>query len=485
MNKSIKVNATLNVIRTLMSVLFPLITYPYILRVLDTEGIGKVSYVSSVVSYFTMFAMLGVTTYAVREGAKFRDDKEKFTILSSQIFSINIISTALSYCLLIITVLGFKRFAEYKLLFFILGLSIGFQVFSVDWLNIIFEDFTFITIRTILIYIINLILVFVVIKKPDDYLIYAILTVMPSGLICLFNWVYCRRFVKLHFTLNMCMSRHLKPLLVFFANALAISVYVNFDITMLGWYKGDYYAGIYTVSAKIYNIIKATLGAIYAVTVPRLAFYVGTNDYSKYKLLYSKTWGILSIVLLPAVVGIFCLAKEVVVILGGMKYVEAADSLRVLSFALVFAIFGGLITACLNNTIGREEINLRATIISAVINFLLNLRFIPLWGTVGAAITTVISEFVVLVICFLSIKNKSKYFDEKIIIINLLHSALGAVLISFLYLLVSKLISNSVLILLTMVFGSVAIYGFMLVLLKNELFMGLLIQILNIIRVKH
>ncbi len=478
-NKSIKINATLNVIKTLMSVFFPLITYPYILHVLDTDGVGKVSYISSIVSYFTMIAMLGISTYAVREGSKVRDDKEAFSKLVSQIFSINIFSTVLSCILLTVSVFCINKFSEYKILFLILGFSIVFQVFSIDWVNTIFEDFAFITIRTIIIYIINLVLVFLLIKKPEDYLVYAILTVLPSGIVCLLNWYYCKRYVNLRFTRHMCISHHIKPLLILFANTLAVSIYVNFDITMLGWYKGDYYAGLYSVSAKMYSIVKASLGAIYAVTVPRLAYFVGENDYPKYKLLYSKTWGILSIILIPASVGLICLADDVVVTFGGVKYVEAADSLRVLSIALIFAIFGGLITACLNVTIGKEKDNLIATLISAITNFLLNLFFIPIWGTIGAAITTVISEFLVLFICYISVKDKSKYFDKRIVLTNLGHSLLGTVMIVIFYQLVSPLIEDNIIRLCVIIPCSILLYGIMLIIIKNEILLALLKQVFS------
>ncbi len=477
--RNIKVNAVLNVIRTLMSVIFPLISYPYVLRILDADGVGKVSYVSSVIAYFSMFAMLGVSTYAVREGARIRDDKEKFTKFVSQVFSINVLSTIISCVCLLCAVLLVNNFSSYRLIFFILSFTIIFQVFSIDWVNTIFEDFAFITVRTIFVYIINIVLLFIFVKKPEDYIIYAILTAVPSGVVCLTNWFYCRRYVKIKLTTDICLNKHLKPLLILFANAIAISVYVNFDITMLGWFKGDYDAGIYTVSGKVYHVAKAVMASIYAVTVPRLSSYVGRNDYSKYKALYSKTWGMLSLVLIPASVGLVCFSQEIIYVFGGSKYTDAILPLQILSCALIFAIFGGLITACLNITIGKEKKNLIATIVSALVNFGLNFIFIPFWGVVGAAITTAISEFIVLLICFIKIENKDLYLDKKVVTTNILHSLIGAVVVVVGSIALKSIIHGTLLRIIVIIPSIVVVYALLLCVIKNQIFSDLIRQIIN------
>lgn len=115
--KNIKVNAVLNVLKSCLSIIFPMITYPYILRVIGTSGSGKVSYVSSVISYFTLIAMLGISTYATREGARKRENSKEFDTLVSEVFTINICSMLVSYILLIIMICFIKQFQSFKLLF--------------------------------------------------------------------------------------------------------------------------------------------------------------------------------------------------------------------------------------------------------------------------------------------------------------------------------------------------------------------------------
>ena len=138
--KSITVNLMANGIKTLMSVLFPLITFPYASRVLGAAGIGKVNYASSIISYFSMFAALGISTYAVREGARIRDDKEKFSKFAKEMLNINLCTTLLSYTVLLVF-LSLPVLGGYKKLLVISSAGIVFTTIGMEWLFIIKEEF--------------------------------------------------------------------------------------------------------------------------------------------------------------------------------------------------------------------------------------------------------------------------------------------------------------------------------------------------------
>ena len=141
-------------------------------------------------------------------------------------------------------------------------------------------------------------------------------------------------------TLKPNFSKHAKPILILFANAVAVSIYVNFDTTMLGWMQGDYYVGLYAVAVRVYTIVKNILVAIYAVTIPRLAYLVGKGDMQEYRKLYSKLWEGLALLLIPAVIGLIGIAREVMLYMGGEEYLPAVLTLQILSVALLFAVFG-------------------------------------------------------------------------------------------------------------------------------------------------
>ena len=144
--KSLKLNMILNAVKGLLGILFPLITFPYISKVLGVENIGKYNFAYSIINYFVLIAGLGIATYAVREGAYIRGDLQKLQRFSDEIFSLNIVSTVFSYLLLIVVVYITPKMQEYKILLFILSLQIMFKALGVEWIYSIYEDYTYITI---------------------------------------------------------------------------------------------------------------------------------------------------------------------------------------------------------------------------------------------------------------------------------------------------------------------------------------------------
>lgn len=146
---NLKLNAILNTIKTLFGIIFPLITFPYVSRVLMPENIGKVNFGSSFVSYFSLIASLGISTYAIRECSAKRNNKNELSETASQIFSINICTTVIAYVLMFLTLLFFRKFDSYRTLIIVQSTTILFTTLGCDWLNSAMEDFAFITLRTI------------------------------------------------------------------------------------------------------------------------------------------------------------------------------------------------------------------------------------------------------------------------------------------------------------------------------------------------
>ena len=191
MKKSLSLNALLNTVKTILGIIFPLITFPYISRVLGVENVGKVNFSSSVVSYFTLIAAFGVSTYAIREGAKIRDNKKEFIDFANQVFTINVLTTVLAYFLLGILIIYSAKIRNYTGLIIILSTAIVFVTIGADWLNTIYEDFGYITVRTLAFQIISLVLMFAFVKESGDYYKYAVITVISSAGGNLCNFFYC------------------------------------------------------------------------------------------------------------------------------------------------------------------------------------------------------------------------------------------------------------------------------------------------------
>lgn len=467
--KSLSVNTLLNVIKTSLSILFPLITYPYALKVLGVEKMGAITYVNSIVAYFSLFAMLGVSTYAIREGAKVREDKAQFSSFVNQVFTINIITTITALIMLLVIINLVPQFNGYAILFTVLGCNIWLTTIGVDWINVIYEDYVFITIRSIITYIIFSVFLFIFVKNEQDYVVYAMLQVLSNGIICISNWVYCRKYTRIKIVRQPHLKKHLPRLVVLFANSLAVSIYVNFDTTMLGWMKGEYEVGLYAVSTRIYSIIKSIMIAVYSVSIPRLATYYGQKKIDDFKKLYTQLWCCFAVLLIPAGIGMLCVARDIVYIFGGESYLPSASALEVLSIALIFSIFGGLVTSCLNVTIHREKENLIATLASSIINCGLNLVFIPAFSYTGAAVTTLIAEVFVLVYCYVRVPRMNTYLDFAVVKKNLIQALIASAPIIIVSCVANHMIENIVLRLAIIIICSALLYIIIQLIQKNDI----------------
>lgn len=240
----------LNMVKNIVNLLFPLVTFPYLTRILGVENLGKYNFAIVFVSYFTLIAGLGVSTYAVREGAKYRGDKSKFNNFVKQVFTINIISTIIAYCALFICMVIFKNLSEYRVLIVISSLGIVFTTIGVEWVYSIYEDYTYITLINVIFKFLSLILTFIFVKTEGDINKYAIITLISSVAV---NLLYIIR-IKKYCSLGLCRvkycKRHIKSIMILFASTIAVTIYVSSDTTILGIIKGDYSVGIYSVSVK-------------------------------------------------------------------------------------------------------------------------------------------------------------------------------------------------------------------------------------------
>ncbi|HFI0095332.1 TPA: oligosaccharide flippase family protein, partial [Streptococcus suis] len=132
--KSLKINVLLNTLRSVLNIIFPLITFPYVSRILGADNLGIYNFSSSFVSYFILIAGLGINTYAIREGAKYRDNREEISNFSSEVFSINMLSTLIAYILLITILLLFKNLQDYTICIIIFSIQIFFSTIGTEWI---------------------------------------------------------------------------------------------------------------------------------------------------------------------------------------------------------------------------------------------------------------------------------------------------------------------------------------------------------------
>lgn len=467
----IKKNTLFNTIKSVFGIIYPLITFPYISRVLQTENVGKINFSNSVVSYFSLIASLGVTTYAVRECSKYREDKDKLGETASQILSINIWSTLIAYFALIVTLLLARPLDNYRKLIIIQSSTILFTTLGADWLNTAMEDFKFIAIRTMGMQVVSLLLMFIFVKRPEDYLIYAIISVVATSGTNIVNIFYRRRYCKTRFVFHIDWKKHLPSILLLFSLLLSQTIYISSDTTILGLVKGDYQVGLYSTSVKIYNVVNTMIASVAWVVMPQLSLNFAKRDFIQVNNLLKYSLNFIIVLGLPCLVGLNVIGQEVIMLIAGESYLGAELSLRILTISLGCSFISGWIGNMMMLPAGKEKICLKSSIVSAVVNIILNFIFIPVWGLNAAAATTAVSEFLGIII-------KLPYIDENIRIDGLgkifaapITGSLAIILVS---LIVRYFVKSSYLIAILTIILSGCIYLIILIFMRNDFTMNFL-----------
>lgn len=422
----ISTNMLLNVCKTLLNIVFPIITFPYISRVLGVEALGKYQFSTSYINYFLMLAGLGISTYGIREAAKYRNNQNEMEIFVSEVFTINIVSALVAYIALIL-IAQIAVLKNYREIIYILSIEIAFTTIGVAWLCNVFEDFFYITVRHFIIHILLLVCTLSLVKNESDVYMYAFLVTLANSGSGLINFFYIRKhYCKFRLAFNGNLKKHLKPILIIFSTTIAVTIYVSSDTTMLGLMVDDYEVGLYSAAVKIYTIIKTLLAAILVVLIPRFSSLYAAEDDQKANALLKKVIDIMVPVILPASVGLACLSKEIIAFVSGVSFSEGSLALTILSGAIFFSLFASMLVNCVLIPRKQEKIVFFATAVSAVVNIALNFILIPLGRRNATAFTTFISEIITFVIVFNEAKKVAEISYEKK---DLFISCLGSFLI--------------------------------------------------------
>jgi len=463
---NVRTNAILNTIKTIMGIMFPLITFPYAARILQVHALGEYNFSTSIISYFIMLAGLGISSYAIREGTQYRENREKFSKFASEVFSINLYATVFSYILLIFCLCIFRKLDAYRNIIILLSVGIFFTTIGVNWILNIFEDFLFITFQSILFQILSIFALFIFVRSSSDLYAYSIIYLFSSVGSNIVSFFYAKKYVDLKFVSHPNISKHLKPILILCGSSIAILIYVSSDTTLLGIMVGDYSVGIYSVSVKVYSIFKQVLSAILIVTIPRFALYATQNMKNEYLKLFKKVFDIIVLTVLPVTVGLIMLAKEVISIIAGESYLEATSSLQLLTVSLIFYLFAYLYGQCVLVPFRREKDVLIATIVSAIINITLNVILIPFFKQDASAFTTILGEGIVMVICW---RCSKKYIGSIGIEKNTVLSIAGSIGIVFVCLVCRMIFAEGVIFTISAIIFSIILYIGVHIVFKNEI----------------
>ena len=463
--KSIAKNSIFYLIYTVLNVLFPFVTGIYVTRVLFADSVGQVAYAQNIAQYFVIFAFLGIPTYGLREISKARGNQEELNKVHSELFFLNLISTAVFAGIYLILIFSVGAFRENIGLYLIVGLSIAFNALNNSWLYEGLEEFRTITIRNLVFKAVSFILLVVLVRDSSDVLYYALVTVVGVVGNNIFNIIYSRKFVRFKVK-GLNLLRHLKPVLLLVVVNLAIEIYTLIDTTMLGIFCEDEIVAFYTYGNKINKIILQIINTFTIVVVPRLSLYYKEGKSEQFSELLTNTLKIILMLALPFIVGIQFVSEFLICKLYTVEYLHSAYVLRILSAVLLFSPIGYLLGSRVLLAAGKEWKMVLSVGVGAVVNVIGNYFLIQLYEEYGAAIASVISEVVVMVvyICMSAKYLKLQRFWDTLLKVVLSSALMGGYLFGCSYIPL-----NGWAVFCIQFFGAVALYFSLLLLLREKM----------------
>lgn len=393
MLKKIKMNRIYNIIYSLLNVAFPLGVSIYVSRILLTDGVGKVTYAQTISQYFVILAFLGIPTYGTRTLSCLRDKKDELNKTFSELFLLNLISTLISSIIYYIVVFSFDVF-ENKILFYIIGIIIILNVVNVDWVYTAFEEFKYITIRNFIIKVLSFLAIILFVKSSNDFLIYAIISVVATCGNNIYNVIHLRKTVSFCFK-GLNIKQFIKPVLILFSVNIAIEIYTLITTTAIGILKGDSAVGVYSYAVKIVNVIRQIIISIVLVSVPEMCQTFKDKNMEKFSLIINDTLKTILYIGLTCIVGYIILADRIIIILFGEPFKKAIIPSQLLSLTAIIAPIGYLLGNRVLLAINHEKKILYGSWIGAIVNILLSFPLIYFFDYCGAAVAYLLSEIFV------------------------------------------------------------------------------------------
>lgn len=458
MKKSLTRNFSVYMLKNMVSIIVPLITIPYVSRILGPSGLGDVQYTQSWVSYFSLIAGLGISSYAVREGAKRRDEPQKLGEFSVEIVTISFLATIVAYLSFAIFLCFFKTTGAQPSLFLVFSLLIGATGLNTEWICTVFEDYDYISKRSIAFQLLSVVLLFVLVKKSGDMVAYAVVLTMPTVATCLLNWIYGIKKIRWKYNVQtFSIKKHIKPIVYIFGVGVASTIYTSLDSTMLGYILDSEAVGIYTVASRLTKSVLSLINASCVVFLPRLSYYAG-KDRKEFHALSSA-------------VGMFILAEEAIAFFSGNGFEAAVVPMRILTLNLFFSALDGFLAWQILVPLNREKNLLAATILGMITDAVLNAFLIPLNGVAGAAYATLIAEVCV---CVVNVASCYDLVPFRAIVKNIVQCILAALPFGGVYSICVIAEAAGMARVFIMVICCPLIYIFILLLMRNKTCMDLL-----------
>ena len=480
---SVRYNLIMNIILKISSFVFPLITFPYVSRVLGAEYNGKIAFGISIINYILMFANLGIPTYGVKICAQCREDRDKLSKTVHELFILNIICVFISYIVLALLITFIPKIKDNKELMIVQSLSIILSAMGLEWFYQAIEQYDYITIRNIAFKTLSVVLMFIFVRQPSDYIKYAGVIVLGSYGSNVLNTLRAHKFISFKPYSNYSFSRHIKPIFMLVMYSAASMIYANLDSVMLEFISGDYQVGLYSAATKIKSLLVAFITSLGAVTISRISFYVKNGQKDDMFRLIRKSFEYVTLLSVP--ISLYCIveSKALIRFLAGESYSEAAGAMQWIMPCMIFIGLTSITTWQIIIPIGKEKYTVYGALSGAIVDVIFNALLIPRYGAVGASIGTILAEVAVLITHFAFLRSYfMKYYPIKEAI-----KIFGGSIISFVFLKILVKHINFIPVIEIIISGVLffGIYGIFLIITKENIVWSIVSGFLSRIKAKH
>ena len=473
MGKSLKKNYSYNLIYQIIVIIIPLITTPYLSRVLGAEKIGIYGYVLSIATYFMLFGTLGTALYGKREIAFVSKNRKEYSKVFWEIVLVRLIFVLIS---LLFFYIFFIRSTKYGVYYAILSIEIIATIFDISWFFQGLEEFKKIVIRNVVIKLLSVAAIFLFVNTREDLVIYLMIYSLSTLIANISLWFYLPRYlVKVDDKLQL--NRHIVPTINLFIPQVAIQVYTLLDKTMLGVLTDNMNeVGNYEQSQKIIKTALVLVTSLGTVVSPRISSTIADGNKKQVVEYLKKSYNFVWLLGFPLMMGLIATASTIVPWFLGGEFKQSI-SLIMIGSLLIMAIG-------LNNVSGvqylisvkKQNLFTKSVVIAAIFNFLLNLILIPKFGAFGAIISSVLAEILIIIVQAIDIRND---FDVRIIYKGSLKYIIGSIIMFIPVYMIGLYMEPRIITTLIQVIVGLVIYGIYLLVIKDEFTINFINSILK------
>ena len=388
MAKSVKVNYILNLINTGTQMLFPLITFPYVCRIIEADGIGQINFFQSIISYISLFTCLGIPMYAIREIARDRSDVVQMNRTAMEILLLHSMLTLVGYAIVAILCLTVPQIQVNIPLFLILSLTIFFTAIGCEWFYQGIEDFKYITIRGLIIKTVSVVLLFIFVKSKTDLLYYGCYTVFGVLGGNIFNFFRLRKYIHRENIIfsELHIKRHIKPVLKVFSFSVVTSIYLQLNTVLLGFLKNALAVGYFAAATKVMQMLLKMSACLGSVMMPRASHLIAENKEAEFNRLIQKSYDFTLAIALPMTIGLIFCAPSLITALCGVKFEHSILPSQIIAPIILMVAISNIFGIQVLFPKGKINIVTLCCGIGAVADLILNLCLIPFFSYIGTSI---------------------------------------------------------------------------------------------------